>query len=193
MHTLFSGAVPWARDRGAARPQRRHLHQPHAGRRAQGRNPVRTGGASAHAIYTTLALAGLDRVSGVVGASSAGLHLAGGLILVALGLRLSRRRPRPNPRSRTSAYVMTLAVGLGNPLTILYFTAAMAAGTIPAGGGRLLVVGVFLGSAVCVAALTSLTAALHRHLTERRLEWANRLTACRRSGPYGVLAMATAL
>ena len=92
----------------------------------------------------------------------------------------------------TGRYATTLAMSLGNPVTVLYFTAAMATGAIPAGTGPMVVVGVFVGSAVWWVALTSVTAAVRHHLTERRLGWANRLTASAIGG-CGVMTVATAL
>ncbi len=56
------------------------------------------GVASAHAFYATLAVAGADRASGLVDRSTFALHLGGGMILVALGLRLGRTRPMLTPR-----------------------------------------------------------------------------------------------
>jgi putative LysE/RhtB family amino acid efflux pump len=150
------------------------------------------GAATAHAVYASLAVAGVDRASGLLDRSTFALHIAGGLLLVALGLRLGRTRPVPASRSTSRAYVTTLAVGLGNPLTILYFAAAMTAGAIPAGSGALLVVGVFAGSAAWWCVLASVTAAVHRYVNERRLGWVNRLTASAIGG-FGVMTVAAAL
>jgi putative LysE/RhtB family amino acid efflux pump len=150
------------------------------------------GAAIAHAVYASLAVAGVDRASGLLDRSTFTLHIAGGLLLVALGLRLGRTRPVPASRSTSRAYVTTLAVGLGNPLTILYFAAAMTAGAIPAGSGALLVVGVFAGSAAWWCVLASATAAVHRYVNERRLGLVNRLTASAIGG-FGVMTVAAAL
>ncbi len=150
------------------------------------------GAATAHAVYASLAVVGLDRASGLLDRSTFALHIAGGLLLVALGLRLGRTRPASTSRSTSRAYVTTLAVGLGNPLTILYFAAAMTAGAIPRGAGALLVVGVFAGSAAWWGVFASLTAAVHRYLNERRLGWVNRLTASAVGG-FGVMTVAAAL
>lgn len=149
------------------------------------------GAASAHAIYATLAVAGADRAAGLLDRSTFALHISGGLTLVALGLRLGRSRRVATSPSTGKAYATTLAIGLGNPLTILYFGAAVASGTIPAGAGPLVVIGVFAGSVAWWAVLTSVTAAIHRHLNDRRLGWANRLTASAIGG-FGVMVMATA-
>ena len=150
------------------------------------------GVATAHAIYASLAVVGAGRVSGLLDRSTFALHIVGGVLLVALGLRLAHTGPVPTSCSMTGAYVTTLAFSLGNPLTILYFAAAMATGAISAGTGPLVVVGVFVGSTAWWGVLTSVTAAVERHLDERRLGWANRLTASAIGG-FGVMAMATAL
>ncbi len=68
----------------------------------------------------------------------------------------------------------------------------MAARAIPAGTGPIMVVGVFAGSAAWWDVLTSVTPAVQRHLDERRLGRANRLTASAIGG-FGVMATATAL
>jgi len=152
------------------------------------------GVASAHALYAALAVIGVDRASGLFGSgrSTLALHLAGGFLLVAYGLRLGRTPPAPSPRASSTAYLTTLAVGLGNPVTILYFAAVMATGAIPSGAGAVVVVGVFIGSAAWWGALTSVTAAVHHRLDERRLGWANRLTASAIGG-CGVMTVVTAL
>lgn len=150
------------------------------------------GAATAHAVYASLAVVGLDWASGLLDRSTFALHIGGGLLLIALGLRLGRTRPVSTSRSTSRGYVTTLAVGLGSPLTILYFAAAMTAGAIPAGSGTLLVVGVFAGSAAWWGVLASATAALHRYLNERRLGWVNRLTAST-IGCFGVMTVAAVL
>ena len=161
-----------------------------AGRRAGLRCGL--GAASAHAFYATLAVVGADRASGLLDRRSFAVHIAGGVILVALGVRLGRTGPISTPGSTGRAYATTLSVGLANPVTVLYFTAAMASGAIPAGTGPMVVVGVFVGSAVWWTVLASVTAAVHRHLNERRLGWANRLTASAIGG-CGVMTVTTAL
>ncbi len=150
------------------------------------------GVATAHAIYASLAVVGADRASGLLDRSTFALHIVGGVLLVALGLRLARTGPVPTSRSRTGSTPPPWPSAFGNPLTILYFAAAMAARAIPAGTGPIMVVGVFAGSAAWWDVLTSVTAAVQRHLDERRLGPANRLTASAIGG-FGVMATATAL
>jgi threonine/homoserine/homoserine lactone efflux protein len=150
------------------------------------------GVATAHAIYTSLAVVGADRASGLLDRRTFALHIVGGVLLVALGLRMARTGPLPTSVSATRPYVTTLAIGLGNPLTILYLAGAMASGAIPADTGPLVVVGVFAGSAAWWGALTSVTAAVHRYFNEGRLRCVNRLTASAIGG-FGVMTVAAAL
>ena len=154
--------------------------------------PCGFGVATAHVLYASLAVVGADRASGLLDRSAFALHIVGGVLLVALGLRLARTGPLPTSRSTTRPYITPLAIGLGNPLTILYFAAAMAAGAITAGTGPLVVLGVFAGSAAWWGVLTSVTAAVQRHLDEGRLRCVNRLTASAIGG-FGVMTVAAAL
>ena len=63
------------------------------------------GAASAHAIYATLAVLGVDRAAGVLDKGTFTVHIAAGLLLVAFGLRLGRTGPVPRSRSTSRAYV----------------------------------------------------------------------------------------
>ena len=78
-------------------------------------------------LHGALAVAGVGRASHALSRGAVPLHMAGGLVLLVLALRLGRSGA-PAPRARGGgAYLTTLAVGLTKPLTIVYFTAAMAA------------------------------------------------------------------
>ena len=61
------------------------------------------GAVSAHAIYTVLAVVGVGRASSLLSGSTFALHLAGGVILVALGLRLVRTAPLTDRASTKGA------------------------------------------------------------------------------------------
>ena len=146
------------------------------------------GAASATAIYATPAVAGADRAADLLDESTFALHIEGGLI-VALGVglarsgrvvtsRSTRRRLRHDPGRRSR-----------KPPDHPDFVAAMDSGTILAGAGPLVVAGVFVGSAGWWTVRTSVTAAIHHRLDDRRLGWANRLTASAIAG-CGVMALA---
>ncbi|MDQ3896717.1 MAG: LysE family transporter [Actinomycetota bacterium] len=150
------------------------------------------GAATAHAVYAVLAVLGVGRASGFLSTATGGIRLAGGLLLVGLGVRLALTPWSAERRSPTGAYATTLALGLVNPLTLLYFAAALALGVFPPGTGALVVAGVFAGSAAWWTALTSGVAAVGHRLDERRIVWINRLASAAIAG-FGVLAVASAI
>lgn len=160
------------------------------GRRAGTRSGL--GSASAHALYAALAVGGLGRGSGFLTLASSPIRLAGGLVLIVLGLRLGLSPSPASARPASSAYGMTLALGLANPFTLLYFAAAVGAGAIPSGAGPTVVAGVFAGSTLWWIALASAVAALREHVDARRLVWVSRVTAAAVTA-FGVVAVATAL
>jgi len=149
------------------------------------------GVASAHALYATLALVGAGRASEWITREARAVRLLAGLVLVGLALRLELTRGRPrSPSSRV--FAITLGLGLVNPLTLLYFSAAVALGVLPTGAGPLVVAGVFAGSAAWWAVLATAVAGLGRRLDDRRLAWANRAAALTIAG-FGGIAIATVL
>ena len=149
------------------------------------------GAAGAHAVYAALAVVGVGHASGRLAQDGAAVRRLAGVVLVGLGLRLELTRTRRRPPS-ARAFAMTLALGLANPLTVLYFTAAVALGALPTGAGPLVVLGVFAGSASWWALLACAVAALGRCLDDHRLRWANRAAAATIAG-CGAVAIATVL
>ena len=119
------------------------------------------GAATADAVYGILAAAGLTTAAAVV-ALGPWPGLAGGLMLIALGLKglAAARSPRPQPAPASArpaatlaaAFASTFALTLANPMTIMTFAAMIAGLALPSGGGGsapfLLVAGVFTGSAL---------------------------------------------
>ena len=150
------------------------------------------GAASAHAVYAGVAVLGVDQASKVLLRGATPVRLIGGMILLVIGLRLGLSESRRRTPSTVSAYPLTFAIGLVNPLTLLYFTAAVALGTIPAGAGSSVVAGVFIGSALWWTVLTQVVATLGHHLHDRGLAWANRLVAIAIAA-MGAVAVGTAL
>jgi putative LysE/RhtB family amino acid efflux pump len=150
------------------------------------------GAASAHAVYAIAAVVGVGRASSILASGAGPARFGGGLVLVGLGLRLGLAGPRPRPGSPAGAYAVTFAVGLANPLTLLYFAAALALGAVPVSAGPLVVVGVFAGSAAWWAVLVQVVTTVGHRLDERRMVWANRMVAVVIAG-FGVVAAASAL
>jgi threonine/homoserine/homoserine lactone efflux protein len=146
------------------------------------------GAATADALYGCLAAFGLTFVSTFLISNVFWLRLIGGLFLCYLGLRTIVARPTA-PAAASSgarrtaglggAYATTLALTLTNPMTVLSFVAIFAglglsAGSYSAAG--MLVLGVFLGSALWWLLLSGGVSLLRRHLSVSGLRWINRLS-----------------
>ena len=156
------------------------------------------GAATADALYGAVAALGLTSVSSALVAHEGAVRLVGELFLCHLGVRTATAQPsagaavRPR-RGLVAAYGSTLALTLTNPSTILSFAAVFAGlGLAEAGGdwrsAALLVLGVFLGSAVWWLLLSGGVGLFRRALTPTRLRWVNRLSGAALAG-FGVLAI----
>jgi threonine/homoserine/homoserine lactone efflux protein len=125
------------------------------------------GVATADGFYAALAAFGVAALASAFVSGRHVLALAGGFVLVALGVRilLERRRPLENEAPATVsglawAYASTLGLTITNPATIISFAALAATLGLGATGGvarpATLVAGVLAGSAAwwCVLAFT---------------------------------------
>ncbi len=124
------------------------------------------GVATADAVYAAIAAFGFAVVISAVSSGRRPLALAGGAVLIGLGLRIlfdRSARPAETPASSGTglawAYFSTLGLTITNPATIISF-AALAATLSLGGGGQparpaALVAGVLIGSATwwCVLAI----------------------------------------
>ncbi len=148
------------------------------------------GTASVHAFYAGLAVAGTGGVSEWMVEHQSLVRLCGGAFLVAFGLRLMGTASRPS-EPRTSD-MSTVAVGLTNPMTLVTFSAVVAAGAASTGSAPFTVAGVFAGSALWWAALSYGVSLLGRRLSAAgiyRLNGGSALVlAC-----FGLAAMASAV
>ena len=143
------------------------------------------GAASADALYGAVAALGLTSVSSALIEHQGWVRLVGGLFPCDLWVRTAAARPAAaavqSGRGLAAADGSTFALTLTNPSTILSFAAVFAALGLagPAGDRRsavLLVVGVFLGSALWWLLLSG-GIGLFRHLfTPARLRRVNRLS-----------------
>jgi threonine/homoserine/homoserine lactone efflux protein len=160
------------------------------------------GVATADALYGAIAAFGLVAITGFVVGQQPWLQLAGGAVLVYLGLETLQAGPADTPAAAGGAdlagmYLSTLALALANPTTILSF-AALFAGLGLGGGGRdsttapTLVLGVFLGSALWWLILTGGIALARGRLTSRLLRSVNTLSGLALLG-FGLTALASLL
>jgi threonine/homoserine/homoserine lactone efflux protein len=158
------------------------------------------GAATADALYGSVAALGLTFVTDLLVGGESWLRLFGGAFLIFLGARTFLTRPveRVTPAGGSGLlgdYASTLFLTLTNPTTILSF-AAIFAGLGVAGeanGGVLsatmLVLGVFLGSAMWWFVLSWLVGIFRAKLTARGLRWVNRVSGTI-IATFGVLAVA---
>ncbi len=157
------------------------------------------GAATADAAYGSIAALGLSAVTTVLVGHQTWLRLIGGAFLCYLGYRIFVSRPAENVRGTldtrlAGAYTSTLLLTLTNPMTILSFAAVFAGLGLgsAAGGARtaaLMVLGVFLGSALWWAILSGVTGLLRARLEVRGLQWVNRLSGMVITA-FGIAALA---
>jgi threonine/homoserine/homoserine lactone efflux protein len=136
------------------------------------------GVATADGFYAALAAFGVGAVTTVLFGERRWLALAGGVVLVFLGLRTLIERPSTTKEAAATngagfawAYLSTLGLTITNPSTIISFAALAAALGIGITSGllppTLLVLGVFAGSATWWLILATVAAALGSRVTPR--------------------------
>jgi len=158
------------------------------------------GAATADAVYGCIAGFGLTFISGLLVRQQGWFRLVGGLFLCYLGLKTLLTKPAEQAASATGkglagAYASTFILTLTNPMTILSF-AAVFAGLGVGSEGRdyvsagVMVLGVFIGSALWWLALSGGVSLFQARVTPRGLAWINRLAGIIVLG-FGVLALLT--
>lgn len=144
------------------------------------------GAATADAFYGLVAGFGLTLVSNFMVAQQMWFRLVGGAFLLYLGVKAFLATPLASPGvstktpGRTRAYLSTFFLTLTNPMTIVAFAAIFAglglvnpeANYLSAG---LLVIGVFLGSALWWLILSGVSGMFREKIGNRGLRWVNRL------------------
>ncbi len=156
------------------------------------------GAATADMCYGAIAAFGLTAVSGLLVGQANWIRLVGGVFLCYLGIRTMLSKPTTQAASTSKyglagAYASTLLLTLTNPSTILSFIAIFAGlGLASTGGGygasALLVLGVFLGSALWWLLLSTGVALLRSRLDLRALRWVNRISGIILLG-FGLVAL----
>jgi len=142
------------------------------------------GAATADAVYGCIAGFGLMAVGDIFLQWARWLQLVGGAYLIYLGVRafaspVQEAAPDRRWQGVAGAYGSTFALTLANPVTIMAFAAVLvglglAEHNIAA--ASLLVLGVFLGSALWWMALTTAVGLLCRWTTAGVLRWINRVS-----------------
>ncbi len=140
------------------------------------------GAASADAVYGSVAAFGLTVISSFLVERQTALRLVGGLFLLYLGVRTLLARPASETSIVASTslggdYATTFFLTLTNPMTIISFAAVFAGLGLTASAGYgsalLLVLGVFLGSALWWLLLVTVVSLVRHRLTPASLRWVN--------------------
>jgi threonine/homoserine/homoserine lactone efflux protein len=146
------------------------------------------GAATADGFYGAVAAFGLSAISQFLIHQQTMLRLFGGLFLLYLGVTTILSRPakeaaKTNAKSGRglAMYLSTFALTLTNPMTILSFVAifsglGLASGLDGQNFAGVMVLGVFMGSALWWFTLTFALSKLKAFTQERHLIWINRLS-----------------
>jgi threonine/homoserine/homoserine lactone efflux protein len=161
------------------------------------------GAATADALYGCIAGFGLTFISSVLVQQRFLFRLVGGLFLCYLGVRTFLIGPAeeatPAQQNRLvrgrllKAYGLTFFLTLTNPMTILSFVAVFA-GLGLAGAGNdylsaaILVVGVFLGSALWWLTLSGGVSILRKRFSLSTMKWVNRVSGVVIAG-FGIFSL----
>ena len=146
------------------------------------------GAATADGCYGLIAAFSLTAALGILSGIRTWFSLIGGLYLIYLGIKAFRTVPESQNNSSKSsgligAYLSIYILTLTNPMTILSFAAIFAGFGL--GGAHqsylsaaLLVLGVFIGSAIWWLLLSSVAGFLRQKFTTPHLQWVNRISGC---------------
>jgi len=144
------------------------------------------GAATADALYGCIAGLGLTFVSDLLIGQKLWLQLLGGAFLIYLGIRTLLSRPVGQATSVKSAdlvgaYSSTFLLTLTNPVTILFFVGVMAGLGVGSAGSdyahaAVLVLGVFVGSALWWLTLSSGVSLLRNRFDALAITWVNRIS-----------------
>ena len=154
------------------------------------------GAATADAVYGCVAGFGLTFISNTLISQQLWFRLVGGLFLCYLGLKTLLAKPAEEAapagaNSLISAYTSTFFLTLTNPMTIISF-AAIFAGLGGSSGNyvsaALLVLGVFIGSALWWLTLSTSVSTFRTKVTPDGLRWVNRISGLVIAA-FGLLAL----
>lgn len=156
------------------------------------------GAATADAIYGCMAAFGLTIISNFLVSQQFVLRLVGGAFLCYLGIKTLLSKPaqqaaRVNATGRFGAYASTFLLTLTNPMTIIAFAAVFAGLGLANTQGSyasaaVLVLGVFIGSALWWLILSGLVGIFREKFGPRALLWVNRISGVIITG-FGLLAL----
>jgi threonine/homoserine/homoserine lactone efflux protein len=160
------------------------------------------GAATADAIYGCIAGFGLVFISNFLVSQQVWLRLIGGVFLCYLGLKTLLAKPGEQAalgkrNGLVYSYASTFFLTLTNPMTIISFAAIFAGLGLASTGGNyvsagVLVLGVFIGSALWWLILSSGVGVLRVKFNPHGLQWVNRISGVIITG-FGLFALLSAL
>lgn len=144
------------------------------------------GAASADAAYGAIAAAGLTLVADFLSKQQVWLGMLGGAFLLFIGVRTFRSPPPSADGGDNEVntlggdYLSTFLLTLSNPITIFSFAAMFGGlsaqgGAASQGGAYLLVLGVFIGSALWWLTLTTGVSLFRSRFSQGLMLWVNRI------------------
>ncbi|MBU1101900.1 MAG: LysE family transporter [Bacteroidetes bacterium] len=145
---------------------------------------VGLGAATADLLYGSIAAFGLTFISDTLNSQRVWIRLIGGVLLLLLGIKTFRAQPADpkiqiNGSGMLRSYFTIVFLTLTNPFTVFAFIAVFA--TLGLGSGlsylsaSLLVVGVFFGSFLWFAILSSGVTFFRKKLDSTGLQWVNKI------------------
>ena len=156
------------------------------------------GAATADAIYGCIAGFGLTLISDFFISQQVWLRLVGGIFLCFLGFRTFLSKPAEQAASTkgkglAGSYVSTFFLTITNPMTILSFAAIFAGlgigdASVSHISAALLVLGVFIGSALWWVLLSGGVSLFRKRLNSHALRWVNRISGLIIMG-FGLIAL----
>jgi threonine/homoserine/homoserine lactone efflux protein len=160
------------------------------------------GAASADAIYGCIAAFGLTSVSNLLVSQQVWLRLIGGVFLCYLGIKTLLSKPAEQAASAkgnglVGAYASTFFLTLTNPMTIISFAAIFAGLGLASTSANymsatVLVLGVFIGSALWWLILSGGIGVFREKFNLRGLQWINRISGAIITG-FGLFALLSAI
>jgi threonine/homoserine/homoserine lactone efflux protein len=160
------------------------------------------GAATADSIYGCVAGFGLAFISNFLVKQQIWLHLIGGAFLCYLGVKTLLAKPADQAAAARENgllgdYASTFFLTLTNPMTIISFAAIFAGLGLAStrgnyGSAGILVLGVFIGSALWWIVLSSGVGIFRKKFNTHSLQWVNRISGVIIMG-FGLFALLSAI
>ncbi len=160
------------------------------------------GAATADSIYGCVAGFGLAFISNFLVKQQIWLHLIGGAFLCYLGIKTLLAKPANQAAAARENgllgdYASTFFLTLTNPMTIISFAAIFAGLGLAStrgnyGSAGILVLGVFMGSALWWLVLSSGVGIFRKKFNTNSLQWVNRISGLIITG-FGLFALLSAI